>query len=91
MAVDQREQFIEGAAITALQRPFSVEERRELEAIYRQQIGAVKALARLLGYPCPIASRQERRNPVHPAIDERGVGGILETTALYAAADVTEC
>lgn len=44
------------------------DERRELEAIYRQQIGAVRALARLLGYPCPIASRAERQHP----IDDRG-------------------
>jgi hypothetical protein len=45
------------------------EQRRELEAIYRQQIGAIKALARLLGYPCPIASRAERRTIVQDLDD----------------------
>lgn len=48
------------------------EQRRELEAIYRQQIGAIKALARLLGYPCPIASREERRTKPVQSIDDCG-------------------
>lgn len=39
------------------------EERRELEDAYRQAIGTVRALARALGKPCPIASREERREP----------------------------
>lgn len=45
-------------------------QRRQLEELYRQQISAVRTLARLLGYPCPIASRQERRAmPVQPIDD----------------------
>lgn len=36
-------------------------DRRQLEELYRQQISAVRTLARLLGYPCPIVSRAERR------------------------------
>ncbi len=47
--------------MTAPQPTITAEQRRELEAIYRQQIGAIRALARLLGYPCPIADRAERR------------------------------
>jgi hypothetical protein len=42
----------------------TAEQRRELEAIYRQQIGAIRALARLLGYPCPIADRRDRHMAV---------------------------
>lgn len=38
----------------------SEEERKELETIYRQHIGAIRSLARLLGYPCPIAERDKR-------------------------------
>lgn len=45
-------------------------ERQQAEEAYRQAIGLVRSLARLLGYPCPIVSRQERRNPVHQAIDD---------------------
>lgn len=45
-------------------------ERQQAEEAYRQAISLVRSLARLLGYPCPIASRQERRNLVHQAIDE---------------------
>ena len=58
----------------------SAAERQQLEELYRQQISAVRTLARLLGYPCPIASRAERRNPVHQAIDDRG---ILEAQIAY--------
>ena len=50
-------------------------ERQEVEEAYRQAISLVRSLARLLGYPCPITSRQERRNPVHQAIDDRGILG----------------
>lgn len=64
--------------MTVLQQPITSDQRQQLEELYRQQISAVRTLARLLGYPCPIASRQERRNPVHQAIDDRG---ILETEA----------
>jgi hypothetical protein len=74
--------------VTTLQQPITPEQRRQLEELYRQQVSAVRTLARLLGYPCPIASRQERRNQ---AIDERGTGGILEATALFPATDGTEC
>ena len=48
-------------------------ERQEVEEAYRQAISLVRSLARLLGYPCPIASRQERRNPVREEIDKRGI------------------
>lgn len=50
-------------------------ERQQAEEAYRQAISLVRSLARLLGYPCPIASRQERRNPVQQAIDERCIMG----------------
>lgn len=43
----------------------SSEQRKELEATYRQLIGAVKAMARLLELPDPIAPRHERRKSVH--------------------------
>jgi hypothetical protein len=39
-------------------------DRRQLEELYRQQISAVRTLARLLGYPCPIATRAEKRTTV---------------------------
>lgn len=55
----------------AAQRTMTPDERRQLEDIYRQQIGAVRALARLLGYPCPIASRAERRTAVQN-LDDHG-------------------
>ena len=58
--------------MTTLQQPITPEQRRELEAIYRQQIGAVRALARLLGYPCPIASRAERHAAAVQAVDDYG-------------------
>lgn len=51
--------------------PITPEQRRELEAIYRQQIGAIRALARLLGYPCPISDRADRRTNVQD-IDDCG-------------------
>lgn len=59
--------------MTVLQHPITPEQRRQLEELYRQQISAVRTLALMLGYPCPIANRQERRNPVHQAIDDRGI------------------
>lgn len=45
---------------TPLQSRISSEQRKQFEELYRQQISAVRTLAKLLGYPCPIASRQER-------------------------------
>lgn len=33
----------------------------ELEVLYRQLLSMVVLLARLLGKPCPIATREERR------------------------------
>lgn len=68
--------------MTTLQHPIAIEQRRQLEELYRQQVSAVRTLALLLGYPCPIASRAERRNPVHQAIDDRG---ILETEAAWSS------
>jgi hypothetical protein len=48
----------------------TTDQRRQLEELYRQQISAVRTLARLLGYPCPIASRHERRAvPMQPIDD----------------------
>lgn len=52
--------------------PLTPEQRQELEALYRQTISAVRSLARLLGKPCPIVSKQDRRSaqpcstPAHP-------------------------
>lgn len=67
--------------MTALQQPITPDQRRQLEELYRQQISAVRTLARLLGYPCPIASRQERRAEatMQQVLDDYG---ILEGTAL---------
>lgn len=47
--------------MTTTQQRITPEQRRQLEELYRQQISAVRTLAHLLGYPCPIASRAERR------------------------------
>lgn len=47
------------------------EERRTLEELYRQQVSAVRTLARLLGYPCPILSREERRSNDRPSQTQR--------------------
>jgi len=55
----------------------SDEERREFEALYRQQISSVRTLARLLGYPCPLKPsreelREERRgSPTRRRLDDR--------------------
>lgn len=57
--------------MTAPVQPITAAQRRQLEELYRQQVSAVRTLARMLGYPCPIASRAERRNPVEQDIDER--------------------
>lgn len=65
--------------MTALQ-PIVTEERKQLEELYRQQISAVRTLARLLGYPCPIASREERRTTPVQAIDDCGT---LEARIAY--------
>lgn len=35
--------------------------RAEMEALYRQLLSMVVLLARLLGKPCPIVTREERR------------------------------
>lgn len=48
------------------------DQRKQLEELYRQQISAVRTLARLLGYPCPIASREERRAAPKQPLDDRG-------------------
>jgi len=56
--------------MTAPVQSITADQRRELEAIYRQQVGAIKALARLLGYPCPIASREERRAAPYRTVDD---------------------
>ena len=58
--------------MTAPAQSITAAERRELEDAYRQTISLARSLARVLGYPCPIASRAERRNPVKEAIDARG-------------------
>ena len=42
--------------------PLTAEQRHHLEELYRLQIGSVKSLARLLGYPCPIVGREERKD-----------------------------
>lgn len=68
--------------MTAMQQTITTEQRRELEAIYRQQVGAIKALARLLGYPCPIASREERRAVSHRTVDDCA---ILDTDAAWSS------
>ncbi len=44
--------------------PITPQQRRELEASYRQAVSLARSLARLLGYPCPIADRAERRTTV---------------------------
>lgn len=58
--------------MTALQQPIATEERKQLEELYRQTISTARTLARLLGYPCPIASREERRAVPVQAIDDCG-------------------
>lgn len=59
--------------MTAPAQPITTEQRKQLEELYRQQVSAVRTLARLLGYPCPIARREDRRaSPVHP-IDDRDI------------------
>lgn len=54
-------------------------ERRQLEELYRQQISAVRTLAKLLGYPCPIVTRAERRTIVQDLDD----CGTLEDAMTY--------
>lgn len=59
-----------------IQPPLTPEDRQSLEDAYRQAIGTVRALARALGKPCPIVSREERRKPsCHPL----AMGDILHT------------
>jgi hypothetical protein len=41
--------------------PLPAAERKALEELYRLQISSVRSLARLLGKPCPIKDRDERR------------------------------
>lgn len=65
---------------------FTAAERRDLEAAYRQQIGSIKALARLLGYPCPIADRAERRTTVQ---DLDGCGTLDPLDAVWRSGSAT--
>jgi hypothetical protein len=58
--------------MTSITTTITADQRRQLEELYRQQISAVRTLARLLGYPCPIAGRQERRATAVQTIDEGG-------------------
>lgn len=51
------------------------EERKHLEDAYRQAIGTVRALARALGKPCPIVSREERREATRRILE---TGAILD-------------
>jgi len=37
-------------------------ERQQLELLYRRLIAVVITLAQILGYPCPIVTRDERRH-----------------------------
>lgn len=67
--------------MTALQHPITPEYRQQLEELYRQQISAVRTLARLLGYSCPIASRQERRIVACQSVDSNV---ILDTDAVWS-------
>lgn len=67
--------------MTAPQHPIAPEQRRQLEELYRQQISAVRTLAYLLGYPCPIASRQERRAAAVQPVDDCGT---LELIVAYS-------
>lgn len=50
----------------------TTDQRKQLEELYRQQISAVRTLARMLGYPCPIAPRAERAPPDVQSVDIRG-------------------
>jgi hypothetical protein len=56
-------------------------DRRQLEELYRQQISAVRTLARLLGYPCPIATRAEKRTTVQ---DVDTCGTLDEVVAVWS-------
>lgn len=51
------------------------EERRQLEELYRQQVSAVRTLAKLLGYECPIRTREEKRVQ---SVDNRGILTAIE-------------
>jgi len=53
--------------------PLTDTERKELEDAYRQAIGTVRALARALGKPCPIPTREERRSPPSRPLARRGI------------------
>ncbi len=59
--------------MTAPTQAITPEQRRELEELYRQQVSAVRTLARLLGYPCPIISREERHR--ERLVDDRAILG----------------
>lgn len=52
-----------------LSQPITPEQRKQLEELYRQQVSAVRTLAKMLGYPCPIVSREERRGATVRPID----------------------
>lgn len=56
-----------------LSQPITPEQRRQLEELYRQQVSAVRTLAKMLGYPCPIASREERRPSARRPVDDYAI------------------
>lgn len=47
--------------ILAPQPELDAETRKRLDEAYRQAISLVRTLAPVLGYPCPIADRKDRR------------------------------
>lgn len=55
---------------TIIQPTLTQEDRKQLEDAYRQAIGTVRALARALGKPCPIVSREERKQRVDKTLTE---------------------
>lgn len=46
------------------------EQRKVAEDSYRQAISLVRSLSVLLGYPCPIVSREERRRETSKTLTE---------------------
>lgn len=55
------------------QLPLTAEQRKHLDELYRLQVGSVKSLARLLGYPCPIVSREEKRTNGRQPVDDNAI------------------
>lgn len=45
--------------------PLTPEQRKAFEELYRQQVSAVRSLARLLGKPCPIVEKDRRATCAH--------------------------